>query len=154
MAGPKPRPLGELFWSKVEVGWTDDCWDWNGSLGSAGYGQFTTGLKRGFTNIAHRMAFILTKGDPGGDQVDHLCHNKKCCNPSHLEAVPQAENLRRSRVDGLREYKRQAHCKRGHEFTPENTRDNGMGGQVCRACKADGARRRRANPVQSGKTGT
>lgn len=145
MAGPKPKPLSELFWNKVDVGWTDECWNWNGSLGRAGYGQFTTGLVRGYTNVAHRMAYTLINGDPGVDfQVDHLCHNKLCSNPGHLEAVSQQENLRRARIDGLRTYSKSSHCKRGHAFSPENTGSNGMGGQACKTCKSLNHRNRKA----------
>lgn len=138
MPGPKPKPTGQLFWSKVNVGWTDECWEWLGARNEkTGYGQWTTGLKRVSTNLAHRAAYILTKGNPGDMQIDHLCHNKMCCNPQHLEAVSQQENLRRARTDGLRVYKKATHCKRNHEFTPENTRDNGLGGQKCRTCERD-----------------
>ena len=134
--GPKPKPGGQLFWSRVDVGWTDECWAWGGTVNlKTGYGHWTTGLSRGLTNIAHRVAYMLTKGDPGDLQIDHLCHNKVCCNPQHLEAVSQAENLRRSRAGGLRVYRKATQCKRGHAFTPENTGDNGLGGQVCKTCK-------------------
>jgi len=136
VAGPKPKPVAQLFWSKVDVGWTDECWEWGATVNpKTGYGQWTTGLARGLTNIAHRVAYTLAKGEPGDSVIDHLCHNKKCCNPQHLEAVSQAENLSRARADGLRVYHKATHCKRGHEFTPGNTRSNGMGGQKCKTCE-------------------
>lgn len=147
--GAKPRPLGELFWSKVEVGWTDECWDWNSSLGSTGYGAFTTGRVRGYTSYAHRMAYIPTKGDPGSDMtIDHLCHNKKCCNPAHLEAVPQAENARRAVKDGLRVYVKRTHCKRGHEFTDDNVYRGTNGAPICKKCQKIRDGRRRENALQ------
>ena len=80
------------FWSKVDVKGPDDCWEWQGSCGSQGYGQsYWHPVKRAIG--AHRVAYLLTHGDiPKGLQVAHKCHNKRCCNPAHLEAQTNAEN--------------------------------------------------------------
>ncbi|MCC5574563.1 HNH endonuclease [Microtetraspora sp. AC03309] len=89
------------------------CWDWTGTIQSAGYGMTTLHGRR---MLSHRAS--LTIWAPGmsldGLQVDHLCRNKTCVNPWHLEPVTQAENLRR-------QGEAVTHCPSGHEYTPENT---------------------------------
>ena len=107
-----------------------DCLVWTGAVGSSGYGVI--GLSRSArTDYAHRVAYRLAKGPiPGGRQVDHLCRNKLCCNPDHLEAVTQAENLRRElhvRWGGRTE------CPHGHSFA-EFQRTTPGGRKYCTAC--------------------
>lgn len=115
------------FWSKVYV---DDygCWLWTVTCSSWGYGAWMAGrrsLKRTWpvaTSSAYRLAYIDFVGlVPEGYQLDHLCRVRCCVNPSHLEVVTQRENILRGEGTGAR-HARQTHCKRGHEFTLENTR--------------------------------
>lgn len=113
------------------------CWEWQGSVTNCGYGQiFVSGRMR----TVHRVSFEMFIGPiADGVEIDHLCSNRRCFQPDHMELVSHAENMR-LRSD------RQTHCKWGHEFTPENTRlrnrskrGGGRGFErVCRAC----ARRR------------
>ena len=108
------------FWSKVEK--TDTCWLWKAGKTIDNYGRFKL---NGKTQRSHRLSFEFHKGKiPDGLQIDHLCKNRLCCNPDHLEAVTCKENINR----GLTGYntknnvnKKKTHCKRGHEYTPENT---------------------------------
>ena len=85
------RTEKERFWSKVDK--SGECWEWTAFRNPKGYGVFHF---RGATPHAHRVAYILTHGPVSPDLViDHLCRNRGCCNPAHLEAVTAVENTRR-----------------------------------------------------------
>ena len=88
-------PSGGRFWSKVDK--TNECWEWTASTTGNGYGQFWI---NGKLTGAHRVSYEMEYGPiPDGLQIDHLCENKLCVRPSHLEAVTQQENLRRAVVN-------------------------------------------------------
>ena len=110
------------------------CWLWTGSIKPDGYGQLTFGSK---SVGAHRLSYMVFIGDiPESLTIDHLCRIRNCVNPEHLEAVSMRENQLRG-TSPMAHHARKTHCKRGHEFTPENTyaRDpNGYGGRECKAC--------------------
>lgn len=78
------------------ISFTDDCWNWQGAVTSSGYGSVG---HRGRIWSTHRLAYELLIGPiPDGLQIDHLCRNKLCCNPWHLEPVTVQENRRRQHV--------------------------------------------------------
>lgn len=138
----KVKDAAELFWPNVNVGWTDDCWEWRLSRLPNGYGQFSSGRNRNMSTLAHRVAYEMLVGSvPDGMQVDHLCHNKMCCNPQHLEAVTAQINTQRAHDDGLiKNYRNgnsdKTQCKNGHPFdlvTPSGRR-------LCRTCRNNYAR--------------
>lgn len=121
--------LPTRFWAKV-VQEAQGCWRWTASFDRYGYGRFApTGES---SRSAYLVAYAALVGPvPRGLQLDHLCRNRACVNPEHLEPVTQAENARRSAAAS------KTHCVNGHEFTPENTylRPPGCGGhRDCRAC--------------------
>lgn len=76
----------------------DGCWVWQGALQTHGYSFITIprdSRPRFGTQLGHRIAYILYKGVPTSETLDHLCENKACLNPEHLEEVTQLENNRR-----------------------------------------------------------
>ncbi len=116
-----------------------ECWIWLGSRSTKGYGRVSVS---GRTQQAHRVVYEALVGPiPEGLQLDHLCRNRSCVNPAHLEPVTCSENIRRG--VNLAAYRAaQTHCLRGHEFTPENTRLKPQGWRVCRTCHREDAKRR------------
>lgn len=121
----------ERFMSKVTK--TKDCWEWNGAKMPSGYGRFgyTTSEGKLINTYAHRISYLFFKGElTKGLVIDHLCNNRGCVNPDHLELVTQKENLKRS--DKVIS-KIKTHCIHGHPFNKENTY-YWNGEKRCRAC--------------------
>lgn len=116
------------------------CHEWGASLGGHGYGQFYFGMVDGRRKmmLAHRFAWEQLNGPvPSGLELDHLCRNRRCVNPGHLELVTRRENcLRGEGIPAKRA--RQTHCVNGHEFDPTNTYIYKDGTRNCRACRRIG----------------
>lgn len=128
----------ERFWSRVgraDVG----CWPWLGVPNArTGYGEVRL---EGVRSGAHRVAYELAVGPiPEGLQLDHLCRNRDCCNPDHLEPVTIGENLRRG-LSFTGENSRKTECHKGHPFDDENTYITPKGKRMCRACNREAQRR-------------
>ena len=86
--------LADRFWARVQIGAPDECWEWMGSHTTAGYGNLRVAPNK--TDYAHRVSYRLTHGEiPNGLDIDHLCRNRTCVNPGHLEAVTRLINVRR-----------------------------------------------------------
>lgn len=114
----------DRFWAKVTP--TGFCWNWDGWRKASGYGGFSA-VGRNFP--AHRMSYALLVGDadPLLD-LDHLCRNRACVNPDHLEPVTRKQNLARGTGHGS-----ETECPSGHPYTPENVYLD-AGGRKCRTC--------------------
>lgn len=134
----RSRDPVERFWSHVDR--SGSCWVWTATTGTHGYGRvFWLGKQR----QAHRIAYELIVGPiPEGLELDHLCRNRACVRPNHLEPVQQAENLRRG-YSPLAINGRKTHCPKGHEYTPDNTRPTKLG-RRCRTCDRERNARRSA----------
>ena len=112
--------LPQRFWNKVRL--DGDCWLWTGCTtkgprGYGGYGQFQVD---GRARSAHRFAYeALCRPIPRGLCIDHLCRNRACVNPAHMEAVTIKENLLRG-CGACAQNARRTHCKNGHPFSGSN----------------------------------
>lgn len=126
----RPNTAG-LFWAKVTGGDVDTCWIWTGRLNEAGYGRYTSATR---LVLAHRWAYVHMVGPiPDGLVLDHLCRVRACVNPWHLDPVTDLVNIRRGAATWSR--KPIQFCKRGHEYTQENTYLFPTGERACRACR-------------------
>lgn len=142
------EPLADRFWRKVNK--TEDCWLWTGGATREGYGAIWSG-PGGRRLMAHRVAWELLRGPiPEGLHIDHLCRRPPCVNPDHLEPVTPSVNTARGYSGPIRAAAQLARnaCIRGHEYTPENTSINVRGARVCKTCRREDARRRRAQKKQ------
>lgn len=146
-------PLETRLWSRVNKAgptmprMTTPCWQWTGALTAAGYGQISAGgaAVNGAKKYAvHRLVYETLVGPvPPGLSLDHLCRNRACCRPEHLDPVtPQENALRGVGPAAIRAAK--THCPQGHEYSDENTYRDKKNRRYCRTCLAATNRRLRA----------
>lgn len=107
---------------------------------NGGYGRFVLSSQHRSV-LAHRVAYELSIGPiPEGTEIDHLCRNRACCNPAHLEAVPHRVNVLRgdykagSKGRGEQQ-KAKTHCPHGHPYAGDNLVLQKRGGRVCKVCQ-------------------
>jgi hypothetical protein len=118
--------------SKFVIDEQTGCWNWTGAKSPAGYGKFHNNSG---TMQAHRFMYELTKGKISRPLViDHLCRNRGCVNPKHMEVVTHRENTMRGENIAAK-YARATHCVHGHPFDEANTYVTSKGLRHCRTCK-------------------
>lgn len=94
------------------------CWNWNRTLLPNGYAHLAV---NGTKHYVHRLFYILTYGPIGeGLQLDHLCRNRACCRPDHLEAVTCLVNLLRAPETLAARNTNKTGCNKGHAYAGGN----------------------------------
>ena len=138
----KPRrPFNDRFTEKIWV-LEDTCWLWTGTIAHTGYGQIGD---RGQSLLAHRVSYQMFKGPiPDGLQIDHLCRNRWCVNPDHMEPVTLVINVERG-VSPSALNRQKTHCPAGHPY------DHRFGARQTRGCRPCINARRRAKRAIEGK---
>lgn len=122
--------LPERLANRIEIG-PNGCWNWTGAL-SHGYGHVWF---RDLGQYAHRVVWTLLRGPiPDGLHIDHLCENRACVNPEHLEPVQPWVNLYRGNAPAALNL-RKTHCLRGHPLAGDNLRIDYRGNRRCRICQ-------------------
>lgn len=127
------KTVDERLWPRIDA--SADCWEWTGAT-TKGYGVIFVG---GYPHMAytHRVVWERLVGPIEDDyELDHLCRNKVCANPDHLELVSHKTNVLRGWSDPARRA-RKTQCKRGHAFTDKNTYVTPSGHRQCRTCHRD-----------------
>lgn len=137
--GLDPR-LPPRFWNKLCFCSDNGCWTW-GAAKIQGYGRFMHNYKSVW---AHRLSYECLIGPiPSGLQLDHLCRNRACVNPDHLEPISRHENILRG-ISPSAENARKTHCIYGHELKGENVyvRPSSPEKRECYQCLTDRNRAR------------
>jgi hypothetical protein len=128
----------------------DECWIWPHALSESGYGRAFVSMDRRLVTV-HRYLYEEMVGPiPDGLQLDHLCRNRACANPSHVEPVTSRENTMRGETPAAHNA-RKTHCPLGHPLSGDNLRINyhgrgktGTPFRSCKECARESVRRRRA----------
>lgn len=126
----------DRFMAKVSRDEETGCWSWTGCVTSTGYGRVWNGQR---SDWAHRVIYKLaSRTIPDGLVLDHLCRNRRCVNPDHLEPVTDRQNTMRGvNPEATRaRHKSKTHCLRGHPLFGLNIRIDNRGHRICRACNA------------------
>lgn len=140
----------ERFWRQVVVRGPNDCWEWQGTTNTRGYGQFGIAGKRW---VASRLSLTIALGRPIADGMlcCHRCDNPPCVNPAHLWEGTDKDNAQDASRKRRSINARKTHCSRGHPFAGSNLRLKVRGGvteRVCRTCGSIWKKQRRERKCQ------
>lgn len=129
VAAPRTKPTGVPYLDS-HIDMADDCWEWRGYVNPNGYGVARIG---GHSRQAHRAVYATINGEvPDYLVLDHLCRNRRCVNPDHLEPVTSKTNILRG--EGAAAVNaRKTHCVNGHALSEENLVP-GVTWRQCRVC--------------------
>ena len=146
--GEKPSlPFGKRMENLYAVDPATGCWNWLKTCTPNGYGLRHGNKKDVPSMTAHRFVFMSVRGPiPEGLELDHLCRNKKCVNPDHLEPVTHAENMRRCPSSLAR--LSSPLCSHGHPL--DGIRARSKGGRYCKTCVKLNKRRQRERKKLAG----
>lgn len=134
--GPRQgRTDSERFEALLTRDEVTGCWDWAGAVDAAGYGVFR--FRGSGAYYAHRASYEIHVGSiPDGLVIDHLCRNRSCVNPKHLEPVTNRENLVRGESVVAVGMRRDT-CAAGHLLQGGNLGKSTVGGRTCRTCERE-----------------
>ncbi len=151
---PVERFLEKFDIGEIPEGFDSPCFVWVGTYGrygykpTASYGHFWDG--EGHPSV-HRYAYKTFVGPiPDNLDLDHLCRNRRCCNPDHLEPVSRSENLKRGNNPIIlkklaKERAERTHCRKGHRWTPENIYiDKKNNSRRCKTCRLEWEKARKS----------
>ena len=144
----KPKPIDPAtltpeVMAKFDARWTlgagvDACWEWTAGTNEMGYGLMRAAGDR---LLAHRISYTYWRGQiPDGLSLDHLCRNRRCVNPAHLEATTHRTNILRG-VGFTAQHARKDECIHGHPLSGDNLWIDSRGSRVCRECNRGRSRR-------------
>jgi HNH endonuclease len=132
--------MADRWRDKVEFAAGDECWNWVAGVAASGYGRISRGAEGPGVEYAHRVAWTVHNGPiPAGMTIDHICLNRRCQNPAHLQLLTRSENGARAWVTSNpadRPYSRADDalpCSKGHLDWYRNPR----GDRMCRVCSRE-----------------
>lgn len=129
-----PVPMEVKLAMNSRIDHSTMCQVWTGALKDKGYGQVSSGMARPKALAAHRAAYAYAYGSiPQGLHIDHLCRNRACINPEHMEAVEPSENTRRGQSPSS-VASREGRCKKGHPYVPGSFYQS-KHSKSCRICR-------------------
>lgn len=133
------QPLDVWFWPRIRKT-ESGCWEWQGAQFNGGYGRIKYD---GQDQVAHRVAYLVLVGPiPEGMTLDHLCRNRICVNPEHLEPVDMRTNVLRGETITAANAHKEV-CLRGHPLSGDNLFVRRDGRRRCRECERERQRHSR-----------